>query len=529
MLSLGLLIFLFLLRPAYLQFPRACVTAEILQTKECCPVWEQDGSVCGARSGRGFCQDVVISDLPNGPQYPFNGIDDRERWPSVFYNRTCQCAGNYMGFDCGDCKFGFFGVNCAEKRESLRRNIFQLSVTERQKLISYLNLAKNTISTDYVIVTGTYEHMNNGTDPMFADASVYDVFVWMHYYVSRDALLGGTNVWTDIDFAHWAPAFLPWHRVYLLSWEHEIRKLTGDFSFTIPYWDWKDALDCEVCTDELMGGRNLLKPDHISPASVFSSWKVICSQAAEYNSRGVLCNGTGEGPLLRNPGNQNRDVVSRLPTSADVEFTLSLEQYDTSPMDISANMSFRNTLEGFGNPQTGQGNSAQRWMHAAVHAYMNGSMSSVQGSANDPIFFLHHSFVDSIYEQWLRRHQPPRSQYPRANAPIGHNDGYFMVPFITLHRNGDYFLSSKDLGYEYAHLLDPVQRFLQEFLSPYLQQAQKIWQWLLGAGIFGALVACLIAAVMAFACSTQQQKKNKALMHSGRHPLTDRRKKERSL
>ncbi|XP_035288045.1 tyrosinase-like isoform X2 [Anguilla anguilla] len=394
MLSLGLLIFLFLLRPAYLQFPRACVTAEILQTKECCPVWEQDGSVCGARSGRGFCQDVVISDLPNGPQYPFNGIDDRERWPSVFYNRTCQCAGNYMGFDCGDCKFGFFGVNCAEKRESLRRNIFQLSVTERQKLISYLNLAKNTISTDYVIVTGTYEHMNNGTDPMFADASVYDVFVWMHYYVSRDALLGGTNVWTDIDFAHWAPAFLPWHRVYLLSWEHEIRKLTGDFSFTIPYWDWKDALDCEVCTDELMGGRNLLKPDHISPASVFSSWKVICSQAAEYNSRGVLCNGTGEGPLLRNPGNQNRDVVSRLPTSADVEFTLSLEQYDTSPMDISANMSFRNTLEGFGNPQTGQGNSAQRWMHAAVHAYMNGSMSSVQGSANDPIFFLHHSFVD---------------------------------------------------------------------------------------------------------------------------------------
>ena len=72
----------------------------------------------------------------------------------------------------------------------------------------------------------------------------------------------------------------------------------------------------------------------------------MCSQAAEYNSRGVLCNGTGEGPLLRNPGNQNRDVVSRLPTSAEVEFTLSLAQYDTGPMDKSANMSFRNTIEG---------------------------------------------------------------------------------------------------------------------------------------------------------------------------------------
>lgn len=61
----------------------------------------------------------------------------------------------------------------------------------------------------------------------------------------------------------------------------------------------------------------------------------------------------------------------------------------------------------------------------------------------------------SIFEQWLRRHQPPRTHYPTANAPIGHNDGYFMVPFIPLYRNGDYFLSTKALGYEYAYLLDP--------------------------------------------------------------------------
>lgn len=61
----------------------------------------------------------------------------------------------------------------------------------------------------------------------------------------------------------------------------------------------------------------------------------------------------------------------------------------------------------------------------------------------------------SIYERWLRTHQPLRSSYPRANAPIGHNDGYYMVPFLPLHRNGDYFLSNKALGFEYAYLLDP--------------------------------------------------------------------------
>ena len=74
--------------------------------------------------------------------------------------------------------------------------------------------------------------------------------------------------------------------------------------------------------------------------------QVLCSRAADYNDRGVLCDATGEGPLRRNPGNHNRNVVERLPTSAEVEFTLSLPDYDTGPMDRTANMSFRNTLEG---------------------------------------------------------------------------------------------------------------------------------------------------------------------------------------
>lgn len=74
--------------------------------------------------------------------------------------------------------------------------------------------------------------------------------------------------------------------------------------------------------------------------------QVLCSQAQDYSAKGVLCDATEEGPLRRNPGNHNRNLVERLPTSDDVEFTLSLTNYDTGPMDRSANMSFRNTLEG---------------------------------------------------------------------------------------------------------------------------------------------------------------------------------------
>lgn len=74
--------------------------------------------------------------------------------------------------------------------------------------------------------------------------------------------------------------------------------------------------------------------------------QTLCSRPGEYNNRGVLCDARQEGPLRRNPGNHDRKVVDRLPTSADVEFTLSLTEYDTGAMDRSADMSFRNTLEG---------------------------------------------------------------------------------------------------------------------------------------------------------------------------------------
>lgn len=73
---------------------------------------------------------------------------------------------------------------------------------------------------------------------------------------------------------------------------------------------------------------------------------MICTDPEEYNSREALCNGTGEGPLLRNPGNHDRNRVPRLPTTADVDFTVGLPEYETGPMDRFANMSFRNVLEG---------------------------------------------------------------------------------------------------------------------------------------------------------------------------------------
>lgn len=73
---------------------------------------------------------------------------------------------------------------------------------------------------------------------------------------------------------------------------------------------------------------------------------MICTQPDEYNNREALCNATGEGPLLRNPGNHDPNRVPRLPTRADVDFTVGLREYETETMDRFANLSFRNVLEG---------------------------------------------------------------------------------------------------------------------------------------------------------------------------------------
>lgn len=71
---------------------------------------------------------------------------------------------------------------------------------------------------------------------------------------------------------------------------------------------------------------------------------------------------------------------------------------------------------------------------------------------NDMFLSLNNPFLCSIFEQWLRRYRPLQEVYPATNAPIGHNRDSYMVPFIPLYRNGDFFISSRDLGYDYSYL-----------------------------------------------------------------------------
>ncbi|GCC17974.1 hypothetical protein chiPu_0022508, partial [Chiloscyllium punctatum] len=241
------------------QFPRACTHAGALKSQTCCPVWEQDGSVCGERSGRGSCQSVV------GPQTPgYSGRDFRMAWPSSFYRRLCVCNGPFSGFDCSECKEGYRGPRCQWRRLTVRRALHEMGWAERRRFVNRLVLAKTTISQRYVILVS--RNTSEAGSPTFRNASVYDVCTWVHYVAAKPI-----KTKDDPNFAHMGPAFAVWHRRYLLFFEKEMRHLTGDEGFFLPYWNWTLSPTCDICTDGLMGRNG--PSGTLLPPSPFANWE----------------------------------------------------------------------------------------------------------------------------------------------------------------------------------------------------------------------------------------------------------------
>ncbi|XP_035660532.1 tyrosinase-like [Branchiostoma floridae] len=263
----------------YGQFPRACTDDLSLSTGRCCPLWPAaDGtaSPCGEALGRGTCRQIQPDDSPHSPSYPYVGVDDRERWPTVYWNWTCECRDNFYGIECSECKHGYTGQNCTERKVLIRRNIFDLSWWERTRFLRALDESKATVSERWVIPVTPYVNvLTNGSKPEFANVTTYDALVWMHYYVVRDVLLPEGGVFPSVDFAHEGPAFLPWHRLYLLLLERELAKIIGDENFALPYWDWRDLADCgDICTDDFFGASMQDGTGRLSRGSFLSDWKV---------------------------------------------------------------------------------------------------------------------------------------------------------------------------------------------------------------------------------------------------------------
>lgn len=341
------------LRGVEAQFPRPCTTPEALQTRMCCPLW--NGSPCGFSSGRGVCAPHPARDLPKP-------VDYRVNWPRAFYDSVCTCWGNYDGFDCGQCLPGWRGPKCLQRHHVERKEITDLTDSERETFLSSLHQAKQSPSSRYMILTSNDTTVDGNY--AFHSTSVYDLYVWMHYYSAKRYADSENNA------AHRGPAFIFWHRVFLLFIEREIKELTGNQDFYIPYWDWTRTNHCNICTNQYFGGVG--QDGRIDSASLFSKWKVryhshsfpnACIFSSSNScpplsfppqticpfqeSLGIICihsDVSDPAHLIRNPGKD--PMYKTLPTAEDVEETVATTLFDTPPFDTTSRNSFRNKLEG---------------------------------------------------------------------------------------------------------------------------------------------------------------------------------------
>ncbi|KAM3577757.1 hypothetical protein VYU27_000301 [Nannochloropsis oceanica] len=167
---------------------------------------------------------------------------------------------------------------------------------------------------------------------------------------------------TTFNLFHGNDYFLPWHRWYVLQIENAVRDLGGKFAcFSMPYWDW--TLDAGRETQspiwDFFGPMGKKNDSFCMREGPFAEWK---------NSKGGC---------LKRVGSDSYRFFS--------------------PAEVLDLIMGKTDLVGGFRPAFEAG------AHSRPHLFIGGAMNSF-ASPDDPIFWLHHTFVDKIWSMWQDCH-----------------------------------------------------------------------------------------------------------------------------
>jgi tyrosinase len=207
----------------------------------------------------------------------------------------------------------------------------------------------------------------------------YDDFVEVH----KNAMTGPAMF---DPMPHGTSLFYPWHRILLMQFETALQTAVNDPSITLPYWDWDYSSASNPFTPDFLGGdgdRGQNGRVTIGPFA-FST--------GNFQIR-VWDDDTGDPGLRREFG---EDATAWLPTASDVSAGLAKTPYWPGPS------SFGTVSEGV--------------LHNPVHRWIGGNMADAT-SPNDPVFFLHHAFLDFLWERWKGQHPTIDPYTPVSGVP----------------------------------------------------------------------------------------------------------------
>lgn len=194
------------------------------------------------------------------------------------------------------------------------------------------------------------------------------------------------------------PSFLPWHRRFLLEFETELRRV--DPTVSVPYWDWTrdNSPASSIWGEDFMGGNGRR-----------ADFQVMTGPFAHSSGRWTITQSMTDGRFLTRDFGRPHDPIA-LPTQAQLDEVMRERAYDAAPWNSTSASGFRNRLEGWA---PGRGNERFR-IHNRVHRWVGGLMLG-GGSVNDPVFWLHHSFVDLVWSRWQQRN-PGAAYLPHGAA-----------------------------------------------------------------------------------------------------------------
>ena len=306
---------------------------------------------------------------------------------------------------------------------------------------------------EFVVTNFSYEKIQNeanaGRDPrdFFMNVKNYDFFVWMHFYAARDTIHPDGHTDADIDFAHDGQGFPTWHRMYMLEWEKSIQEIAHDDTFSVPFWDWTEPKDeSKIFTNDLLGVTEQSgdKDEGNVTGKYFNDWYIICTRE-QTKDLTEICD-----PTNKESGLKRLKSKGTFPTKKEVNFALRFETFDLPPYSKESSCNFRNLLEGYVSTKIGYRLPNAHTLHNQVHIAIGGTMGDVPSASNDPIFPLHHAFIDRMYEKWLRKYKKDAlDSLSPFDAPIGHNKDDVIVPLFPFYTHEEMFKKSVEFGYEY--------------------------------------------------------------------------------